>query len=125
MAESSPAEEPSGLPTWLDEMLKPGVGKGVFNTLKLSLVGLVLVLCGLLVLLEDAVRASELLTLSQTSCALCTDRSRAWRPQYIRMHVGIFLGMSIVLLVLIIWFIGMLAEIEVDKEKAVTDKKTE
>jgi len=79
-------------------MLKPGVGKGVFNTLKLSLVGLVLVLCGLLVLLEDA---------------------------YIRMHVGIFLGMSIVLLVLIIWFIGMLAEIEVDKEKAVTDKKTE
>ena len=30
-----------GLPGWLEDMLKPGVGAGVFATLKASLVGLV------------------------------------------------------------------------------------
>ena len=52
-----PQEEDSGLPKWLDDMLKPGVGAGVFTTLKLSLVGLVLTLCALLVYIEDEVCA--------------------------------------------------------------------
>ena len=30
-----------GLPKWLDELLQPGVGPGVFMTLKLSLVALI------------------------------------------------------------------------------------
>ena len=46
-----------GLPAWLNDMLKPGVGAGVFTTLKLSLVGLVLTLCALLVYIEDEVCA--------------------------------------------------------------------
>ena len=45
-----------GLPAWLNDMLKPGVGAGVFTTLKLSLVGLVLTLCLLLVYITDEVR---------------------------------------------------------------------
>lgn len=50
-------EEDSGLPQWLDDLLKPGVSNAVFTTLKLSLVGLVLVLCMMLSILEDPVRA--------------------------------------------------------------------
>ena len=49
----------SGLPKWLDELLKPGVSSGVFTTLKATLVGLVLTLCVLLVFLEDPVRAKR------------------------------------------------------------------
>ena len=44
-----------GLPKWLDDMLKPGVGSGVFLTLKLSLIGLVLTLCLLLSFMQDPV----------------------------------------------------------------------
>ena len=76
-------EAPSGLPGWLDDMLKPGVSAGVFTTLKLALVGLVITLCFMLSVLTDAT---------------------------IRMHLSIFLGMSIILLVLIIWFVGELAK---------------
>ena len=56
------AETDSGLPTWLDELLKPGVSNGVFMTLKLCLVGLVLVLCIMLAVLEDPVCDSPLQT---------------------------------------------------------------
>ena len=31
-----------GLPAWLNNLLQPGVGKGAFLTLKLSLIGTVL-----------------------------------------------------------------------------------
>ena len=55
-AVAAPAEEASGLPSWLDDMLKPGVSSGVFTTLKLSLVGLVLTLCMMIYMIEDSVR---------------------------------------------------------------------
>jgi FtsH-binding integral membrane protein len=92
---TKPAEEEgSGLPKWLDDMLKPGVSQGIFTTLKASLVGLVLVLSCLLYVITD---------------------------DHIRLHVSIFLGMSVVLLVLVIWFVG-----ELQKEQAaqpLKDKK--
>ena len=52
------AAEPddSGLPGWLDELLKPGVSPGVFTTLKLSLVSLIIVLSGMLCIIQDSVR---------------------------------------------------------------------
>ena len=34
---TSLSDEGLGLPSWLEELLKPGVGQGVFTTLKLSL----------------------------------------------------------------------------------------
>ena len=46
----------SGLPGWLDELLKPGVSPGVFTTLKLSLVSLIIVLSGMLCIIQDSVR---------------------------------------------------------------------
>lgn len=48
----------SGLPGWLDELLKPGVSPGVFTTLKLSLVSLIIVLSGMLCIIQDSVRVS-------------------------------------------------------------------
>ena len=50
------AAEPAGLPGWLDELLKPGVSPGVFTTLKLSLVSLIIVLSGMLCIIQDSVR---------------------------------------------------------------------
>ena len=50
-----PAENDLGLPGWLNDMLKPGVGAGVFMTLKLSLVGLVCTLAILLCYIQDEV----------------------------------------------------------------------
>ena len=46
----------SGLPGWLDELLKPGVSPGVFTTLKLSLVSLIIVLSSMLCIIQDSVR---------------------------------------------------------------------
>lgn len=43
------------LPSWLDEMMKPGVGPGVFNTLKLSLVSLICILLFMLYSIDDSV----------------------------------------------------------------------
>ena len=86
--------EELGLPSWLEDMLKPGVSSGIFMTLKLSLVFLVLTLVGLLCVMTD---------------------------ETIRMHVSIFLFMSIVLLVLVIWFIGELAAETAKKQQTDAD----
>ena len=86
--------EELGLPSWLEDMLKPGVSSGIFMTLKLSLVFLVLTLVGLLCVMTD---------------------------QTIRMHVSIFLFMSIVLLGLVIWFIGELAAETAKKQETDAD----
>ena len=83
-----------GLPGWLNDLLKPGVGNGVFVTLKLSLVGLVLTLVLLLNFIQD---------------------------ETARLHLSIFLGMSVILLLLIIWFIGELRAEEA--KKALEEKK--
>ena len=48
-------EDSLGLPQWLEDMLKPGVSTGIFNTLKLSLVGLVCTLAILLCYIQDEV----------------------------------------------------------------------
>lgn len=65
MADSTVAAAPTGgeddslgLPDWLEDLLKPGVGQGVFMTLKVSLLGLILTLTALLFYLEDPARAS-------------------------------------------------------------------
>uniref|UniRef100_A0A7S2GJG6 H(+)-exporting diphosphatase n=1 Tax=Haptolina brevifila TaxID=156173 RepID=A0A7S2GJG6_9EUKA len=99
------AESETGLPTWLDDLLKPGVSNGVIMTLKLSLVGLVIVLSIMLFFLNDPT---------------------------VRMHVSIFLGMSVVLLMLVIWFIGELQKamieqkaLEAEDQKPAEEKKTE
>ena len=84
-------ETETGLPKWLDELLKPGVSQGVFSTLKACLVGLVLTLCVMLALLEDPT---------------------------LRMHISIFLGMSVILLLLVIWFVGEL-------QKAMAEEKAQ
>ena len=55
-APPAPEEDDLGLPGWLNDLLKPGVGQGVFMTLKVSLVLLVLTLCALLIYIEDEVR---------------------------------------------------------------------
>ena len=73
----------SGLPGWLDERLKPGVGPGIFNLLKFSLVGLILTLGVLYYNVTD-------------------DRAL--------FHIRIFIGMSCVLLCLVVWFVGELAK---------------
>ena len=76
------AEDDSlGLPSWLEEMMKPGVGSGVFLTLKLSLIGLVLTLCCMLSFVED---------------------------ERVIFHLRVFLGLSLVLTLLVFWFIGEL-----------------
>ena len=84
-----------GLPGWLNDLLKPGVGQGIFMTLKLSLFGLVLTLSVLLCYITD---------------------------ETARLHLSIFLGMSIILLCLVIWFVAELRKAE--KEKALEDAKT-
>ena len=91
VATAAAEDEDSGLPKWLDELLKPGVSQGVFTTLKVCLVGLVLTLCMMLAVLEDAT---------------------------IRMHVSIFLIMSLVLLALVIWFFGELAQAMAEQKAA-------
>ena len=81
---SSPAAEPQGeiaLPSWLEEMMEPGVGPGVFLTLKLALIGLVTTLCLMLSFTEDLT---------------------------IRFHLKVFLGLASILTVIVIWFIGEL-----------------
>ena len=79
-----PASEPEGevvLPNWLEDMMQPGVGSGVFLTLKLALIGLVTTLCLMLSFTEDLT---------------------------IRFHLKVFLGLASFLTVLVIWFIGEL-----------------
>ena len=56
----APVEDDLGLPGWINDLLKPGVGQGVFVTLKVSLVLLVLTLGSLLIYIEDAVTESTL-----------------------------------------------------------------
>jgi hypothetical protein len=90
-------ETETGLPAWLDDLLKPGVGKGGFMTLKACLVGLVLVLIMLLMTLQDEVSF-------HTRRTACSQYSPQRVPsQTVRMHVGIFLTMTVVLLCLVMW----------------------
>ena len=96
MSDVVEAEESTGLPKWLDELLKPGVSSGVFLTLKLCLVGLVLVLALMLCVLTDST---------------------------VRLHVSIFLGMSVMLLFLVIWFVGELQKAMADEKAATEDDK--
>ena len=56
-AQTTAQETETGLPKWLDDMLQPGVSNGVFLTLKLCLVSLVIVLCIMLYVIQDPVRA--------------------------------------------------------------------
>ena len=78
----APAAEPEAvLPNWLEEMMEPGVGAGVFLTLKLALIGLVATLCLMLSFAEDLT---------------------------IRFHLKVFLGLASVLTVIVIWFISEL-----------------
>ena len=145
--QTAPAEE-LVLPGWLGELLKPGVGPGIFTTLKLSLVCLVLTLCVMLIYIEDEVSSQRIappltcscrrallrwlvhahaLLPSRSSIRLCSRADAfsfpspvlALRAQTARLHLSIFLGMSVVLLVLVVWFIGELqaAEIKEKKEK--------
>ena len=144
--QTAPAEE-LVLPGWLGELLKPGVGPGIFTTLKLSLVCLVLTLCVMLIYIEDEVSTQRMITPraplrspvhAHLLCGLFTRRTIifraptlspvhvscsspvvALRAQTARLHLSIFLGMSVVLLVLVVWFIGELqaAEIKEKKEK--------
>ena len=53
-ASAPPEAADVGLPKWLEELLKPGVSQGVFTMLKACLVGLVLMLCVMLAVLEEA-----------------------------------------------------------------------
>ena len=79
---AAPAAEPEAvLPNWLEEMMEPGVGAGVFLTLKLALIGLVATLCLMLSFAEDLT---------------------------IRFHLKVFLGLASVLTVIVIWFISEL-----------------
>uniref|UniRef100_A0A7S4C122 Uncharacterized protein n=1 Tax=Chrysotila carterae TaxID=13221 RepID=A0A7S4C122_CHRCT len=80
-----------GLPSWLEELMAPGVGQGVFVTLKLSLVALIVCLLGLLYVIKD--------------------------PE-IRIHLYVFLAMSAVLMVLVIWFVGELQTAKAAKKGA-------
>lgn len=116
----APVEDDLGLPGWINDLLKPGVGQGVFVTLKVSLVLLVLTLGSLLIYIEDAVTESTLHTSTHahrrcvhTLCtavlvASLTRASFGW-PQTARLHMKIFLCMACVLLMLVVWFIGELA----------------
>ena len=78
---AAPAEAEVVLPNWLEDMMEPGVGSGVFLTLKLALIGLVTTLCLMLSFTEDLT---------------------------IRFHLKVFLGLASVLTVIVIWFIGEL-----------------
>ena len=68
--QTAPAEE-LVLPGWLGELLKPGVGPGIFTTLKLSLVCLVLTLCVMLIYIEDEASAAHRLA-SRSSPIACS-----------------------------------------------------
>ena len=59
MSESVTAGTDTGLPRWLDDMLKPGVGPGVFMTLKMSLFALIICLGFMLYNIEDQVSCSH------------------------------------------------------------------
>ena len=79
---AAPDAEPEAvLPNWLEEMMEPGVGAGVFLTLKLALIGLVATLCLMLSFAEDLT---------------------------IRFHLKVFLGLASVLTVIVLWFISEL-----------------
>ncbi|EOD14989.1 hypothetical protein EMIHUDRAFT_459411 [Emiliania huxleyi CCMP1516] len=68
-----------GLPSWLDSLLQPGVGNGVFITLKASLV---LLICVLLVM-----------------CCYIDDPDVAF-------HLKVFTSMAVILLAIVVWFIN-------------------
>ena len=53
-AQQSPLKD-LGLPSWLDSLLQPGVGNGVFITLKASLVLLICVLLVMCCYIDDPV----------------------------------------------------------------------
>ena len=54
--EAVPATEDDSSPIgWLEDLLKPGVGPGVFSALKLSLVGLIFILLFMLYGIEEPV----------------------------------------------------------------------
>ena len=65
--ENAVVEDVAILPNWLDDMLKPGVGSGVFFTLKAALVSLIFILLFMLYAVEDAVRALACLPCAPTS----------------------------------------------------------
>ncbi|EOD28135.1 hypothetical protein EMIHUDRAFT_457016 [Emiliania huxleyi CCMP1516] len=77
-AQQSPLKD-LGLPSWLDSLLQPGVGNGVFITLKASLV---LLICVLLVM-----------------CCYIDDPDVAF-------HLKVFTSMAVILLAIVVWFIN-------------------
>ena len=82
-----------GLPGWLNDMLKPGVGQGVFTTLKLCLIGLVLTLCVLLIYIEDEARMPSAPAHRARACGSHARLVRAAAdgapaPQNLLRHVG-------------------------------------
>ena len=68
-----------GLPAWLNNLLQPGVGKGAFLTLKLSLIGTVLTALSMLYVVTD---------------------------EQIRFHLYVFTSLAVVLTGLVFWFIA-------------------
>ena len=78
-----------GLPSWLS-MLEPGVGDGVFMTLKGTLVGLILVLLTMCYYIEDPVRLPEHhisvchYHAPAFAAAMCVMSGCVW--QYMRLH---------------------------------------
>ena len=74
-----------GLPSWLENLLAPGVGKGVFMTLKLALIGTILTALSMLYLVTD---------------------------EQIRFHLYVFTGLAVVLTGLVFWFISELVDVE-------------
>ena len=110
--------EDLGLPGWLNDLLKPGVGQGVFTTLKVSLLCLVLTLCMLLMYISDEVHARPACASFFVARALRPDGTRRACVQTARLHLSIFLGMAILLLILVVWFIGELQKAEAEEAKA-------
>ncbi len=68
-----------GLPAWLNNLLQPGVGRGAFLTLKLSLIGTVLTALSMLYVVTD---------------------------EQIRFHLYVFTSLAVVLTGLVFWFIA-------------------
>ena len=112
------AEDDLGLPGWLNDLLKPGVGQGVFTTLKVSLLCLVLTLCMLLMYISDEVHARPACASFFVARARRPDGTRGACVQTARLHLSIFLGMAILLLILVVWFIGELQKAEAEEAKA-------
>ena len=73
------ADNELGLPAWLNNLLQPGVGKGAFLTLKLSLIGTVLTALSMLYVVTD---------------------------EQIRFHLYVFTSLAVVLTGLVFWFIA-------------------